>query len=86
MLVLKNQKFRFSIDRGGTFTDCYAETPNGKVIVHKKILVLKNHWNTELFFGTVGYIDDDTLQKIWYGYLYGQWKSNELNWIFLKWP
>ena len=29
------QKFRFSIDRGGTFTDVYAECPNGEVEVLK---------------------------------------------------
>lgn len=28
-------KFRFSIDRGGTFTDVYAECPGGKVRVMK---------------------------------------------------
>ena len=27
--------FRFSIDSGGTFTDVYAECPNGKVVVLK---------------------------------------------------
>lgn len=27
--------FRFSIDRGGTFTDIYAEFPNGKTRVFK---------------------------------------------------
>ena len=27
--------FRFAIDRGGTFTDVYAECPNGKVRVMK---------------------------------------------------
>ena len=27
--------FRFSIDRGGTFTDVYAECPGGKVRVLK---------------------------------------------------
>ena len=27
--------YRFAIDRGGTFTDVYAECPNGKVIVMK---------------------------------------------------
>ena len=27
--------FRFSIDRGGTFTDVYAECPNGDVVVLK---------------------------------------------------
>jgi len=29
------QGFRFSIDRGGTFTDIYAECPNGKARVLK---------------------------------------------------
>jgi len=29
------EKFRFSIDRGGTFTDVYAECPGGKVRVMK---------------------------------------------------
>ena len=28
-------KFRFSIDRGGTFTDVYAQCPGGKVRVMK---------------------------------------------------
>ena len=28
-------KFRFSIDRGGTFTDVYAECPSGNVQVMK---------------------------------------------------
>jgi 5-oxoprolinase (ATP-hydrolysing) len=27
--------FRFAIDRGGTFTDVYAECPGGKVCVLK---------------------------------------------------
>ena len=27
--------YRFAIDRGGTFTDVYAECPDGKVIVMK---------------------------------------------------
>lgn len=28
-------KFRFSIDRGGTFTDVYAQCPGGKIRVMK---------------------------------------------------
>ena len=28
-------KFRFSIDRGGTFTDVYAQCPDGKVRIMK---------------------------------------------------
>eukprot|EP00122_Pirum_gemmata_P006376 Pgem_evm1s5828 len=27
-----SSKFRFAIDRGGTFTDVYAETPNGPIV------------------------------------------------------
>lgn len=32
-------KFRFAIDRGGTFTDVYSECPNGKVRVMKLLSV-----------------------------------------------
>ena len=32
-------KFRFAIDRGGTFTDVYSECPNGKVKVMKLLSV-----------------------------------------------
>ena len=32
-------KFRFAIDRGGTFTDVYAECPNGEVRVMKLLSV-----------------------------------------------
>ena len=28
-------KFRFAIDRGGTFTDVWAQSPSGKVTVMK---------------------------------------------------
>lgn len=31
--------FRFAIDRGGTFTDVYAECPNGEVRVMKLLSV-----------------------------------------------
>jgi 5-oxoprolinase (ATP-hydrolysing) len=31
--------FRFSIDRGGTFTDIYAELPNGSVVTTKLLSV-----------------------------------------------
>ena len=34
-----DEKFRFAIDRGGTFTDVYAECPGGKVIVMKLLSV-----------------------------------------------
>lgn len=34
-----NEKFRFSIDRGGTFTDIYAEVPGGRAIVRKLLSV-----------------------------------------------
>lgn len=32
---METEKFRFSIDRGGTFTDVYANCPGGKVRVMK---------------------------------------------------
>lgn len=32
-------KFKFSIDRGGTFTDVYAKCPDGKVHVMKLLSV-----------------------------------------------
>ena len=32
-------KFKFSIDRGGTFTDVYAELPDGEVEVMKLLSV-----------------------------------------------
>jgi len=32
-------KFKFSIDRGGTFTDIYAKCPDGKVHVMKLLSV-----------------------------------------------
>lgn len=35
METLIASKFRFSIDRGGTFTDVYAECPGGKIRVMK---------------------------------------------------
>ena len=28
-------KYRFSIDRGGTFTDVFGETPDGRIVVLK---------------------------------------------------
>ena len=37
--VCKGEKFRFAIDRGGTFTDVYAECPEGKVRVMKLLSV-----------------------------------------------
>ena len=33
--AIMGDKFRFSIDRGGTFTDVYAECPGGRVRVMK---------------------------------------------------
>ena len=35
MVAKVGHMFRFSIDRGGTFTDVYAECPSGKVRVLK---------------------------------------------------
>ncbi|CAH3017311.1 unnamed protein product [Porites evermanni] len=36
---LHKEKFRFAIDRGGTFTDVYSECPNGEVRVMKLLSV-----------------------------------------------
>jgi 5-oxoprolinase (ATP-hydrolysing) len=30
-----NNQWQFSIDRGGTFTDIVATSPDGKILVHK---------------------------------------------------
>lgn len=38
MSVAEN-KYRFAIDRGGTFTDIWAKCPNGKVKVTKLLSV-----------------------------------------------
>lgn len=32
---MERRGFKFAIDRGGTFTDVYAECPDGKIIVMK---------------------------------------------------
>lgn len=38
-LINSLDKFRFAIDRGGTFTDVYSECPNGEVKVMKLLSV-----------------------------------------------
>ena len=38
-LTNSRDKFRFAIDRGGTFTDVYSECPNGEVKVMKLLSV-----------------------------------------------
>lgn len=38
-------KFQFSIDRGGTFTDIYAKCPRGKIRVMKLLSVDPNNYN-----------------------------------------
>jgi len=40
-----NEKFQFSIDRGGTFTDIYARCPGGKIRVMKLLSVDPNNYN-----------------------------------------
>ncbi len=35
MVTKKNGKFRFAIDRGGTFTDIWAQCPDGSTHVMK---------------------------------------------------
>lgn len=39
MSIIKEEKFQFAIDRGGTFTDIYARCPGGKVRVMKLLSV-----------------------------------------------
>ena len=39
MAARSGEKFRFAIDRGGTFTDVYAECPAGKVRVMKLLSI-----------------------------------------------
>ena len=36
---MSDNRFRFAIDRGGTFTDVYAKCPNGKVRTMKLLSV-----------------------------------------------
>lgn len=40
-----DDKFQFSIDRGGTFTDIYAKCPGGKIRVMKLLSVDPNNYN-----------------------------------------
>lgn len=35
MAAKPSAKYRFSIDRGGTFTDVFGETPDGRIVVLK---------------------------------------------------
>eukprot|EP01080_Neovahlkampfia_damariscottae_P008929 gene8929-878_t len=42
---MSENKFRFSIDRGGTFTDFYAELPNGDHYVDKLLSVDPKNYN-----------------------------------------
>lgn len=40
-----DDKFQFSIDRGGTFTDIYAKCPGGKIRVMKLLSINPNNYN-----------------------------------------
>jgi len=40
-----DDKFQFSIDRGGTFTDIYARCPGGKIRVMKLLSVDPSNYN-----------------------------------------
>ncbi len=46
IIILKEQdkRWQFWIDRGGTFTDVIAKTPNGKIIVHKLLSENPDHY------------------------------------------
>lgn len=43
--TMEKEKFQFSIDRGGTFTDIYARCPGGKIRVMKLLSVDPNNYN-----------------------------------------
>ncbi|XP_022911129.2 5-oxoprolinase isoform X1 [Onthophagus taurus] len=43
-LTMANTKFRFAIDRGGTFTDVFARCPDGKIEVLKLLSVDPQHY------------------------------------------
>lgn len=40
-----NRGFRFAIDRGGTFTDVYAELPSGRTVTLKLLSVDPSNYN-----------------------------------------
>lgn len=40
-----DDKFQFSIDRGGTFTDIYARCPGDKIRVMKLLSINPNNYN-----------------------------------------
>jgi len=44
-MVVANGRFRFAIDRGGTFTDIYAEQPDGTVRLLKLLSEDKEHYS-----------------------------------------
>lgn len=44
-MVLNNNKYRFAIDRGGTFTDVFAKCPDGKIRVLKLLSEDPQHYS-----------------------------------------
>lgn len=44
-MVELTEKFKFAIDRGGTFTDVFAKCPGGKIRVLKLLSEDPQHYN-----------------------------------------
>ncbi|XP_018907256.2 5-oxoprolinase isoform X2 [Bemisia tabaci] len=57
-------KFRFAIDRGGTFTDIYAECPNGEVRVMKLLSVDPSNYPDAPREGIRRILEKETGQKM----------------------
>ncbi|XP_029678824.1 5-oxoprolinase isoform X1 [Formica exsecta] len=55
-----NEKFQFSIDRGGTFTDIYARCPGGKIRVMKLLSVDPNNYNDAPTEGIRRILEEET--------------------------
>ncbi|XP_029175794.1 5-oxoprolinase [Nylanderia fulva] len=57
---MENEKFQFSIDRGGTFTDIYARCPGGKIRVMKLLSVDPNNYNDAPTEGIRRILEEET--------------------------
>jgi 5-oxoprolinase (ATP-hydrolysing) len=43
--MISNKRFRFAIDRGGTFTDVFCLTPNDKIVTLKLLSENKEYYS-----------------------------------------
>ncbi|MDE5103281.1 MAG: 5-oxoprolinase, partial [Trichodesmium sp. St19_bin2] len=43
-ILMTNNRWKFWIDRGGTFTDIVAKSPEGKIIIHKLLSENPEHY------------------------------------------